>query len=80
MEPTLEEKKAMIGLNICYYRKARCMTQIELAEQLEISSNYLSQIERGARTLSLDILLKVARVLGVDEKSLLDFSRGRNLS
>lgn len=75
MEPTVEEKKAMIGLNICYYRKARSMTQIELAEQIEVSGNFLSQVERGSKYLSLDKLFKVAEVLGVDEKSLLDFSR-----
>lgn len=75
MVPTMDEKKAMIGLNICYYRKFRCMTQIELAEQIEVSSNFLSQVERGSKYLSLDKLIKVAEVLGVDAKSLLDFSR-----
>ena len=44
MASTIDEKKAMLGLNICYYRKARSMTQTELAEQLEITSNYLSQV------------------------------------
>ena len=38
----LKEKKILIGLNISYYRRTRHMTQIELAEILNISSNYLS--------------------------------------
>ena len=75
MGPTLEEKKVLIGLNINYYRKARRLTQIELAEQIEVSSNYLSQIERGSKSISLVKLLKIAEVLGIDEKALLDFSR-----
>ncbi len=75
MGPTLEEKKVLIGLNINYYRKARRLTQIELAEQIEVSSNYLSQIERGSKSISLVKLLQIAEVLGIDEKALLDFSR-----
>ncbi len=75
MGPTLKDKKILIGLNITYYRKARRLTQIELAEQIEVSSNYLSQIERGSKSISLVKLLQVAEALGVDEKALLDFSR-----
>lgn len=71
----LEEKKILIGLNINYYRRARHMTQIELAETLNISSNYLSQVERGCKCLSLDKLLELAAVLEVDEKDFLDFSK-----
>lgn len=62
-------------MNIGYYRRARHMTQIELAEALSISSNYLSQVECGCKTLSLDKLLQLAEVLGVDEKEFLDFSK-----
>ena len=71
----LEEKKMLIGLNICYYRRARHMTQIELAEALNISSNYLSQVERGCKSFSLDKLLELSAVLEIDEKEFLDFSK-----
>lgn len=71
----LEKKKMLIGLNIGYYRRARHMTQIELAEALNISSNYLSQVERGCKSLSLDKLLELAAVLEIDEKEFLDFSK-----
>ena len=76
MPPVLfEEKKMLIGLNIGYYRRARHMTQIELAEALNISSNYLSQVERGCKSFSLDKLLELAVVLEIDEKEFLDFSK-----
>ena len=75
MSTLLDEKRTLIGLNIGYYRRARNMTQIELAEALSISSNYLSQVERGCKTLSLDKLLQLAEALKVDEKELLDFSK-----
>ena len=71
----LEEKKMLIGLNIGYYRRARHMTQIELAEALNISSNYLSQVERGCKSFSLDKLLELSAVLEIDEKEFLDFSK-----
>ena len=71
----LEEKKILIGLNIGYYRRARHMTQIELAEALNISSNYLSQVERGCKSFSLDKLLELVAVLEIDEKEFLNFSK-----
>ncbi len=75
MPTSAAEKLILIGLNINYYRRARHLTQIELAEAVGISSNYLSQIERGCKAISLDKLLKLAEVLGVDEKNFFDFSK-----
>lgn len=68
-------EKILIGLKISYYRRARHMTQIELADLLNVSSNYLSQVERGCKSLSLDKLLELAVILEVDEKEFLDFSK-----
>ncbi len=78
MSVSINEKKVMLGLNISYYRKARSMTQTELAEQLEITSNYLSQVERGSKILSVAKIFRAAEILGVDEKDFWDFSRNKN--
>ena len=63
----------LIGLNIGYYRRARNLTQIELAESLEISSNYLSQIERGSLSRTdadaLDLRAEEARNIGAKQKA-----------
>ena len=75
MSTLLDEKRILIDLNIGYYRRARHMTQIELAEALSISSNYLSQIERGCKTLSLDKLLQLAEILQIDEKEISRFQQ-----
>lgn len=62
-----------IGLKIGYYRRAKNLTQVELADQVGISSQYLSRIERGLGTgASLDIYWKIAEVLGVTFE---DFSK-----
>ena len=41
------------------------MTQQQLAEKVEISTPYLSQIETGKRTGTSEILLAIARALEV---------------
>ncbi len=50
------------------------MTQEELAEAVEISSNYLSKIERGLSIPSADILLKIIEVLDIQLKDFEIFS------
>ena len=44
-------------------------TKIELAEALNISSNYLSQVERGCKSLSLDKMLELAAVLEMTKRN-----------
>ena len=48
------------------YRKYRGMTMIELAEAAGISQPYLSDIENGKKTGSVDVLKRIANVLRVD--------------
>jgi DNA-binding XRE family transcriptional regulator len=47
------------------WREYRGMTQQQLAEKVEISTPYLSQIETGKRTGTSEILLVIARALEV---------------
>lgn len=55
-----------IGRRIAFYRKKANMTQGSLAEKLDISDGYISQIERGSTKVSLARLDKIAEILGVD--------------
>ncbi|MBR4382268.1 MAG: helix-turn-helix transcriptional regulator, partial [Selenomonadaceae bacterium] len=50
MPTSPDERRILIGLNISYCRRARRLTQVELAEAVGISSNYLSQVERGCKS------------------------------
>lgn len=72
---SFEERRNQLGLNITYYRRAQRMTQMQLADQVNVSSCYISQIERGLKTVSLPTLMKIADVLNVEEMKLLDFNR-----
>ena len=57
-----------IGLKISYYRKKRGYTQAQLAEKVNLSTNYLGLIERGnnGRSYSIEVLLKISDALDVD--------------
>lgn len=66
-----KKNKGCIGVNVFglsdpSYKKE----EQRLAEALNISSNYLSQVERGCKSLSLDKLLELelATVLEIDRK------------
>jgi len=46
-------------------RKRNSLTQQELADRLSISKSYVSQLERGERQMSLDMLKKYALAVSV---------------
>ena len=66
----------MLGLTIAYYRKAKGMTQSQLAEAVHISRTHMSNIEApNTRTsISLNLLFDIAEALEIPVKKLLDFS------
>ena len=52
-----------IGKRIQLCRKAKGMTQEQLAERIDLSRNYLSAVERGVNQISLDKLIELMNVL-----------------
>ena len=61
------------GLNIVYYRKRKKLTQLQLADLVDIDRSHISAIELGNVGVSLDVLFKLAEVLEVSPKDLFDF-------
>jgi transcriptional regulator with XRE-family HTH domain len=55
-----------IGLSIKQRRKALKITQPHLAELARISVNTLYKIERGQANPSLDVLTRLADILGME--------------
>lgn len=53
-----------LGNKIKNERQKRGITQQQLAEQADISTNFMSLIENG-RNMSVDVLIKIANVFGV---------------
>lgn len=62
-----------LGLNIAFYRKERGLSQMQLAEKVNISRTHMSRIEIAECAVSLDVIFDICSVLGVTPKQLFDF-------
>lgn len=62
-----------LGRNIKKYRKAKKLSQNQLAELIDMSREHLACIETGKEFISLRKLFLIADVLGVSLKNLIDF-------
>ena len=56
----------LIGERIKKIRKSRGMTQEDMAERLNVSIGYVSQVERGITKISLDLLGAISGILDYD--------------
>jgi transcriptional regulator with XRE-family HTH domain len=54
-----------VSLTIIELRKKAQLSQEELAHQAEIHRTYVSQIERGLKSPTLQVLIKIASALDV---------------
>ena len=61
----------LIGQRIKSERKSKGITQENLAEALDVSVGYVSQLERGITKLSLDTLGAISLHLGCDVAGLI---------
>ena len=77
MDDKRKQEYKMIGLNISYYRKLKGITQLQLAEQININRTHMSNIEAPnmPTSISLDTLFDIADTLEVPVANLLDFNR-----
>jgi transcriptional regulator with XRE-family HTH domain len=76
-----EDLKKTMGKKIKQERLKRSWTVEELAERADISSSFLSSVERGARSLSLENLLKFSDIFETTVDFLLNdypFEKGRS--
>ena len=70
-----ENHYRQLGLTIAYYRKLHGITQMQLAEDVNLSRTHISNIEApNVRTsISLDKLFDIADALQVPVKLLFEF-------
>ena len=61
------------GLNVVYYRKRMRLTQMKLAELVDIDRSHISAIELGNVGVSFDVIFKLCEVLEITPKQLFDF-------
>jgi len=62
---------AGIGRNVRDIRKNKKLTQVQLAEKMSVSQQFVSRIEQGRENLSVISLKKISEVLGIETENLL---------
>lgn len=73
MKPEYKSSYEKFGLNVVYYRKRSRLTQLQLAEKVDIDRSHISAIELGNVGVSLDVIFKLCEVLEITPKELFDF-------
>ena len=63
--------REVLALNVRKLRQARRLSQEELADRADIDRTYVSSIERCRYSAGVDVVDRVARVLGVEASDLL---------
>ena len=69
MPPNLKYRR-VLGEAIRIRRKQAKLSQEKLAEKAELHRVYVSAVERGVKTISMDALMRIAKALGVRIKDL----------
>lgn len=73
MKPEYKALYEAFGLNVVYYRKKKRLTQLQLAELVDIDRSHVSAIELGNVGVSFDVIFKLCEVLEITPKELFDF-------
>jgi len=68
----VSQLRRVLGENIRSHRKRMDFSQEALAERAELHPKYLSEVERGGKTISVDALGRIAKALSVSVRDLFD--------
>ena len=64
-----------LGNKLKYIRKEKGFTQEQLAEKVNIHPTYVGKIEGGKNNISVMLLYKISRALGVNLSEIFDFDK-----
>ena len=73
VKPEYKPLYEKFGLKVVYYRKRMKLTQLQLAELVDIDRSHISAIELGNVGVSMDVIFKLSEVLGIKPGDLFDF-------
>lgn len=73
MEKNFDIEKRF-GAKLAYVRKQRKLSQMKLAEIVDMNFNYIGQIERSEANVTIKTMRVLANALDVELKTLFDFS------
>lgn len=63
----------LLGNNIKKYRELKGLSQNQLAELVDLSREYIADVERGHKRISLKKLFAIVDVLEIECSNLIDF-------
>lgn len=66
----IDEKRKLMGARIVYYRNLRNYTQQELSALIGVTRQYLSKLEHGKCSCSMETMFRIAEVLKIDPAEL----------
>ncbi len=69
--------QSKLGAKVKAFRRREQLTQVQLAEKLQISPSYLNLIEHNQRPLPAHLLVRLAQILHVDLQAFADDSQVR---
>ena len=69
-----EDVERKLGAKLAYIRKSKKLSQMKLAEIVDMNFNYIGQIERGEANVTIKTIKLLANALDVSVSSLFDFS------
>lgn len=70
MSPEEKEIIVLLGARIAEKRKERGLSQLRLALAIDVSKSYLCDLEHGRRNVSVAIIIKICRKLGITMREL----------
>ena len=73
MDRQYHEEYNKLGLNIAYYRKERNLSQMQLADKIDISRTHMSRIENNDCAVALNVIFSIAKVLDIPVAKLFEF-------
>ena len=62
------------GIKLAYIRKLRKLSQMKLAEKVNMNFNYIGQIERGEANVTIHTMKILADALDIELKELFTFT------
>ena len=68
------ELEKRFGRKLAYIRKSKKISQMKLAEIVDMNFNYTGQIERGEANVTIHTMHILADALDVEMKELFDFT------
>ena len=63
--PSVQKHRQILGKAIWLHRKQAGLSQEKLAEKAELHPVYVSAVERGVKTISVDALIRITKALNI---------------